>query len=149
MEFWKDLIILKESKKPRDKFLRVWAKNQLRFEMFEKILKFTYQNLNGKVIFIHFLSNLPGLLSFYTPLQPSKIWGSRGSLAPGLGVVLSSLGGGVGGLHKTLKVFDTVWQNSKNLKISGFFKRIFLRILWKIFFLMKVALVYHLTLNYF
>ena len=33
MEFWKALIILKEIKKPSDKFLRVLAKNQLRFEM--------------------------------------------------------------------------------------------------------------------
>ena len=40
-EFWKALIILKEIKKPSDKFLRVWAKNQLRFEIFENILKFT------------------------------------------------------------------------------------------------------------
>ena len=37
----KALIILKEIKKPSDKSLRVWAKTQLRFEIFEKILKFT------------------------------------------------------------------------------------------------------------
>ena len=54
MEFWKSLIILKEINKPSDKSLRVWAKNQLRFEIFEKILKFTYQNFNGKVIFYPF-----------------------------------------------------------------------------------------------
>ena len=36
MEFWKDLIILNESKKPSDKYLRVWAKNQLGFEIFDK-----------------------------------------------------------------------------------------------------------------
>ena len=40
LEFWKSIKILKESKKTSDKFLRVWAKNQLRFEIFEKILKF-------------------------------------------------------------------------------------------------------------
>ena len=34
MEFWKDLINLKEIKKPSDKILRVWAKNQLRFEIY-------------------------------------------------------------------------------------------------------------------
>ena len=34
--------ILKEIKKPSGKFLRVRPKNQLRFENFEKILKFTY-----------------------------------------------------------------------------------------------------------
>ena len=50
-EFCKALIILKEIKKHSDKFLRVWAKNQLRFEIFEKILKFTCKNLNGKLIF--------------------------------------------------------------------------------------------------
>ena len=48
MEFWKSLIILKEIKKSSGKFLNVWAKNQLRFEIFEKILKFTYKNLYGK-----------------------------------------------------------------------------------------------------
>ena len=46
MKFLKSLIILKESKKRIGKFLRVWAKNLLRFEMFEKILKFTYKTLN-------------------------------------------------------------------------------------------------------
>ena len=39
MEFWKSLIILKEIKKPSGKSLRVWAKNQLRFEIFEKIFE--------------------------------------------------------------------------------------------------------------
>ena len=41
-------------KKPFGKFLRVWTKNQLRFEIYEKILKFTYKNLNGKLIFYPF-----------------------------------------------------------------------------------------------
>ena len=41
MEFWKPLIILKDIKKASGKYLRVLAKNQLRFEIFEKILKFT------------------------------------------------------------------------------------------------------------
>ena len=35
---------------------RVWAKNQLRFEISEKILKFTSINLNEKLIFFLFLS---------------------------------------------------------------------------------------------
>ena len=39
MEFWKDLINLIEIKKPSDKILRVWAKNQLRCEIFEKIFE--------------------------------------------------------------------------------------------------------------
>ena len=43
MEFLKSLIILKEIKKPSGKALRVLAKNQLRFEIFEKFLKFTYK----------------------------------------------------------------------------------------------------------
>ena len=51
MEFRNYLIIIKETKKPSGKFLRVLAKNQLRFEISEKILKFTYKNLNWKLIF--------------------------------------------------------------------------------------------------
>ena len=67
--YWKSLIILKEIKKRSGKYLRVWAKNQLRFEIFEKIFKFTYKNLNGKSIsFTRFLLPLPGLLAFYTPV---------------------------------------------------------------------------------
>ena len=62
MDYWKSLIILKEIKKPTGKFLRVWAKNQLRFEIFEKILKFTYKNLNGKLIF--YLFSLPSSMTF-------------------------------------------------------------------------------------
>ena len=50
LEFWKFLINLKETKKPCVKILRVCAKNQLRFVIFEEILKFTYRNLNGKLI---------------------------------------------------------------------------------------------------
>ena len=36
MEFWKSLIIRKESKKLRGKFLRFWLKNQLRFDYIHK-----------------------------------------------------------------------------------------------------------------
>ena len=75
VSYWKSLIIQKEIKKPSGKSLRFWAKNQLRFEIFEKMFKFTYKNLNGKLIFSHFLSHLPGLLSFYTPLEHNKIFG--------------------------------------------------------------------------
>ena len=42
--------------------LRVWAKNQLRFEIFEKILKFRHQNLNGKLTFYPF--SLPSSRTF-------------------------------------------------------------------------------------
>ena len=51
---WKSLIILTENREPSGKYLRVWAKNQLRFEIFEKLLKFKYENLNGKLIFYPF-----------------------------------------------------------------------------------------------
>ena len=51
---WKSLIILKEIKKHSSKFLQILAKTQLRFEIFEKNLKFTYKNLNGKLIFYPF-----------------------------------------------------------------------------------------------
>ena len=44
----------KRNKETSGKFLRVWAKNQLRFEIFEKSLKFIYKNHNGKLIFDQF-----------------------------------------------------------------------------------------------
>ena len=53
MEFSNALIILKEIKKPSDKMLRVWAKNQLIFEIFEKTFNFTYRNLNENVISVN------------------------------------------------------------------------------------------------
>ena len=102
MHFWKILIILKQIKKPTGKFLRVLAKNQLRFDIFEKILKCTIKNLNGKLIFTHFHSHLQGPLSFYTPLEHTKILEGRvGGLDPGLAVI-SSLGVGGCGLYKSL-----------------------------------------------
>ena len=52
--YWKAVIILKEIKKPSSKFLRVWAKNKLRFEIFQKILKLSYKNLNIKLLFYPF-----------------------------------------------------------------------------------------------
>ena len=54
MVWWKSLIILKEFKKPSGKLLRVWAKNQSGLKFVEKILKFTYKNLNGKLNFYPF-----------------------------------------------------------------------------------------------
>ena len=58
---------IQKSKKPRDKLLRVWAKNQLRFEIFEKISKFTYRNLNGKLIFYPFsIPSSRTFVIFYT-----------------------------------------------------------------------------------
>ena len=97
MEFWKDLIILKESKKPNDRFLRVWAKNQLRFEIFEKILKFTCKNLNGKLIFYPFFSHFPGLFHFIHLCNISKFLGGLGgTFRRAWGGVLSNLGVGGG-----------------------------------------------------
>ena len=86
---WKSLIILKEFKKPNGNFLRVWAKNQWRLKCFDKILKFTYTNLNRKLTFFYFLSHLPGPLSFYTALENNTIFlqhffgfGAGGSFPP-------------------------------------------------------------------
>ena len=60
--------------------MRVWAKNQLRFEIFEKICK----NLNGKLIFTHFLSHLQDFCHFIHLFNIPKLGG--GLVAPGMGV---------------------------------------------------------------
>ena len=66
----------------------------MRIEIFEKTLKFTYKNFNGKLIFYPF--SLPSSWTFvilYT-FGTSKIWRVGGPLDPGLGGrVPSSLGG--------------------------------------------------------
>ena len=91
LEFWKSIIILEEIKKPSGKILRVWAKNQLRFEICEKILKFTYKNLNGKLIFYPF--SLPSSRTFVilcTSGTYQNFWGWLGGVVPpGLVAVLS------------------------------------------------------------
>ena len=74
MEFWKDLINLKESKKPSDKSLRVLVKTRLIFEIPEKTLKFTCKNLNGKLIFYPFFSHFPGLFHLYTFVTYHHFW---------------------------------------------------------------------------
>ena len=85
MDYGKSLIILKEIRKPSGKLLRVWGKTKLRFEIYEKTFQFAYRNLNGKLIFTHFLSHLPGPLLFYTPLEHTKILGiGLGVVRPGL-----------------------------------------------------------------
>ena len=61
-EFLKFIIIRKEIKKSRGKILGVWAKNQLKFEIFEKILKCTYRILKAKMIFHQF--SLPSSRTF-------------------------------------------------------------------------------------
>ena len=88
MVYWKSFFSnLKEIKKHCGKILRVWAKNQLRFEIFEEILKFTYKNLNGKLIF--YPLSLPSSRTFVilcTSGTP-KFWGwfGGGVVPPGLG----------------------------------------------------------------
>ena len=110
MEFWKDLINLKESKKPRDKFLRVWAKNQLRFEIFEKILKFTCKNLNGKLIFYPFFSIFQDFFILYTSVTYQNFWWWLGGyFSPGLGGGYFRIWGG-GGLYKSLTFLLIFWD---------------------------------------
>ena len=46
MGYCKSFITLKEIKKPSGKPLRVWAKYKWLFEIFEKILKFTFEDHN-------------------------------------------------------------------------------------------------------
>ena len=43
------LVTRKEIKESSGKCLCVWAKNQLRFEMFKNMLEFAHENLNGKL----------------------------------------------------------------------------------------------------
>ena len=79
MEFWKSFISLKESYKPSGRYVRVWSKNQLRFEMFEKTFKFTYKNLNGNLIFYPF--SLPYSRAFvilYTAATYQNLEGESG-----------------------------------------------------------------------
>ncbi|KAF0138595.1 MAG: hypothetical protein FD143_3639, partial [Ignavibacteria bacterium] len=74
-------------------------------EIFEKILKFTCKNLNGKLIFYPFFSHFPGLFHCIHLCNIPKFlgvaWG--GVLFAGLGGVLSNLGGVGGGLYKSLE----------------------------------------------
>ena len=76
----------------------VWAKNQF-VEIFEKVLKFTYKNLNGKLIFYPFSLQSSGTFVILYTSGISKNWGGgRGDRAdPGLGGALWSLGAVVGG----------------------------------------------------
>ena len=54
--------------------LRVWAKNQLRCEIFEKFFEFIYENFYRKLIFNRVLSDLPGPMSLYTALAINIIF---------------------------------------------------------------------------
>ena len=71
--YWKSLIILKGIKKQRQIF-RVWVKNQLRFEIFWENFKIYIWKSQEKLIFNHFLSDVPGILSFYTALENKTIF---------------------------------------------------------------------------
>ena len=59
MVSWKSLENLKELKKASAKILRVWAKNQLRFEILRKNL-----NLHKKI----------SMIKFYLKIFPAKSW---------------------------------------------------------------------------
>ena len=86
MNFWKSLINLKELQKSSGKSLRVWAKNQLRFEIFDKILKFIYKNLKRKRIFFTDFSpifqNCHFIHMWNMPKHFGLVWGD---VPPGLG----------------------------------------------------------------
>ena len=83
---------------------RKFSKNVKRInEKFTILRKFS--NLHTKIsienwFFIHFLSHLPGLLSFYTPLEHTKIFFGW------LGRVLSSWGGRGGCINPCLLISD-------------------------------------------
>ena len=86
----------RETKKASGKFLLVWAKNQVRLNIFEKNFNFPYANLNGRLTFTNFLSNLP------RPLPFMQLWkklhflqqfffGFSGSFPTGAPVLISEL----------------------------------------------------------
>ena len=91
MEFWKDLINLNESKKPSDKFLRVWAKNQLGFENF----KIYMQKSQWKIAFLSIFLQFSRTFSFYTSVTYQNFWGwlGGGTFRRAWEGVLSNLGG--------------------------------------------------------
>ena len=67
------LISLNEIKKPTGKFLRLLAR-QLRLKILEKLLKFAYENLNGKLTFYQFcVRSIFQELSFYSALKKCTI----------------------------------------------------------------------------
>ena len=87
MEFCKALIMIKEIKKSIDKFLHVNAKNQLRFQIFEKILKFTCKNLNGKLIFLPIFTSSFHDVCHFIQLRniPKFLEVAWGVVSPGFG----------------------------------------------------------------
>ena len=56
MRYWKSLIILKEVKKPRGTFLRVWAKNKARFENSWEIFEIYIGKSQWKIDFLAIFS---------------------------------------------------------------------------------------------
>ena len=96
MEFCKDLIILKETKKPSDKFLHVWAKNQLRFEIFEKILEIYMQKSQWKIDFLSIFLIFQDFFILYTSVTYQNLGGGLGGyFSPGLGGYFRIGGSGV------------------------------------------------------
>ena len=88
--------------------MRVWAKNQLRFEIFEKF----FSNLHAKIsmenyFFIDFFSHLPGLFHFIHLWNIPKFL----AVACGVGYFWPGLGGGTfefggRGLYKSLPLMS-------------------------------------------
>ena len=104
----------KRIKKPSVKFLRVWAKNQLRFENFEKIFKFTYKNLNGKPIFSPSFQDFCHFIHLWNiPHFVRLAWG--GSFRRAWGWYFRVWGGR--GLYKSLL---TVWRNARHTEFVKF-----------------------------
>ena len=60
------------------KFLRVWVKSPLRFDIFEKILKLAYKNLNGKLIFYPFSLPSSRTCVILCTSETPKFWGCFG-----------------------------------------------------------------------
>ena len=75
--YFKSLIIIKEIKKLSIYFSRL-GKNQLIFEILEKILKLTYLKSQWKIVFPHILSHLPRPLQDVSKVGLEGRGGSRG-----------------------------------------------------------------------
>ena len=80
--YWKSLILLKEINKPSGKFLRVWAKNKLRFEIFRENFKIYIQKSQWKIDFLTIFSPIFQEFCHFIHLWSIQKWGGR--LAPGL-----------------------------------------------------------------
>ena len=96
MNYRQSFIIQKEIKEASGKFLRVWANKQLRFEIFERILKFIFKNLNWKLIYPHFSLRSSGtFVILYTAGACQNFWALfGGSFAGSWGLSRVGVGSG-------------------------------------------------------